>query len=340
MEMSEIWPDLGHRILLRFDESTACAGPLAWCGLVAAQCRYSESRRLAPRACLQFPIRIPRLASSIRLRVYNPPSPSLHPSESPMAFHLRPVTNHSPSPSSSSASTTTAAERSPPPKNHLSSRRPLSPSSLRGDALSSLSIMPLISPRRQPHPRHRPRTAKVPRTAHRSRAHGPLPACAPRQLPRDATRPNQRLFPAAGACLFRPGRQGNRPRPRRNRRATPICRRRTTTPQGKKQRTLCTQRPPRVLATAPSTSAPPLPHPPIIARGALSSSQATPPISHDSGTHAITCHLPWFSPWTATSAPSQSPYVSITSGRDDFTYTTSRSTRDKNGVSGSGRLPR
>ncbi|KAG8215192.1 hypothetical protein J3R82DRAFT_8725 [Butyriboletus roseoflavus] len=48
------------------------------------------------------------------------------------SFHLRPVTAHSPSPSSSSTSTTTAADRSP----HVSSRRPLSPSSLRDVNLS------------------------------------------------------------------------------------------------------------------------------------------------------------------------------------------------------------
>ncbi|KAF9228144.1 hypothetical protein BS17DRAFT_773145 [Gyrodon lividus] len=57
-----------------------------------------------------------------------------------MSFHLRPVTEHSPSPSSS-ASTTTAGEQSPPsrpsalhqsaPSAQLPSRRPLSPSSLR-----------------------------------------------------------------------------------------------------------------------------------------------------------------------------------------------------------------
>ncbi|KAF8130176.1 hypothetical protein EV363DRAFT_239953 [Boletus edulis] len=51
-----------------------------------------------------------------------------------MSFHLRPVSNNSPSPSSSSTSTT-AADRSPPPKSHppprIPSRRPLSPSSLR-----------------------------------------------------------------------------------------------------------------------------------------------------------------------------------------------------------------
>ncbi|KAG9308714.1 hypothetical protein JVU11DRAFT_11672 [Chiua virens] len=47
-----------------------------------------------------------------------------------MSFYLRPVSEHSPSPSSST-STNTVPDRSPPPKSHITQRRPLSPSSLR-----------------------------------------------------------------------------------------------------------------------------------------------------------------------------------------------------------------